>query len=100
MAENKHLEKISAKMNRDMYQTQVQNKNLSNEKQEAIREKFVAKNAVSALTREIEWLQKQTVVELSSIDSLIRDRDKMIKDIEKVEIDLDFQNLTKIENIL
>ena len=45
----------------------------------------MAKNAVSALTREIEWLQKQTVVELSSIDSLIRDRDKMIKDIEKVE---------------
>lgn len=45
----------------------------------------MAKNAVSALTREIEWLQKQTVVELSSIDGLVRDRDKMIKDIESVE---------------
>jgi hypothetical protein len=33
-------------------------KNLSNDKHEAINEKNVAKNAVSALTREIEWLQK------------------------------------------
>jgi len=37
------------------------------------------------LTREIEWLQKQTMTELQSIDGLVRDRDKMIKDIEKVE---------------
>ena len=61
------------------------NKNLTYEKLEAVQEKNVAKNAVSALTREIEWLQKQTVVELSSIDGLVRDRDKMIKDIESVE---------------
>jgi len=40
---------------------------------------------VSALTREIEWLQKQTMSELQNIDGLVRDRDKMIKDIEKVE---------------
>ncbi len=50
-----------------------------------MQEKFIAMNAVSALKREIEWLQKQTFVELSNIDGLVRDRDKMIKDIEQVE---------------
>jgi len=55
------------------------------ERNEAVDEKNVAKNAVSALTREIEWLQKQTMAELQNIDGLVRDRDKMIKDIEKVE---------------
>jgi len=55
------------------------------ERNDAVDEKNVAKNAVSALTREIEWLQKQTMAELQNIDGLVRDRDKMIKDIEKVE---------------
>ena len=58
---------------------------LTFDKNEAVNEKNVAKNAVSALTREIEWLQKQTMAELQNIDGLVRDRDKMIKDIEKVE---------------
>jgi hypothetical protein len=58
MAENKRFEKESKKAVRDLLQIQVQNKNINNEKMEAIREKFVSKNAVSALTREIEWLQK------------------------------------------
>jgi hypothetical protein len=31
---------------------------LSKDKQEAMQEKFIAMNAVSALKREIEWLQK------------------------------------------
>jgi hypothetical protein len=42
----------------------LDNKNLTNDKLEAINEKNVAKNAVSALKREIEWLQKQTISEL------------------------------------
>jgi len=65
----------------------VQKKNCEVAKNEAIKEKTVAKNAVSALTREIEWLQKQTVIELGSIDALIRDRDKMLKNIELVEVE-------------
>jgi len=65
----------------------VQKKNCEAAKNEAIQDKMVAKNAVSALTREIEWLQKQTLGELGSIDALIRDRDKMLKDIELVEIE-------------
>jgi len=65
----------------------VQKKNCEAAKNEAIQEKMVARNAVSALTREIEWLQKQTLGELSSIDALIRDRDKMLKGIELVEVE-------------
>jgi seryl-tRNA synthetase len=66
-------------------QIELQKKNCEAAKNEAIQEKMVAKNAVSALTREIEWLQRQTVAELGNIDGLIRDRDKMLKDIELVE---------------
>ena len=65
----------------------MQKKNCEAAKNEAIQEKMVARNAVSALTREIEWLQKQTLGELSSIDALIRDRDKMLKGIELVEVE-------------
>lgn len=83
--ENKRLQNLSAKNERSYNQIEVQNKNCIADKMEAIRDKFVAKNAVSALTREIEWLQKQTVAELGNIDGLIRDRDKMVKDIELVE---------------
>jgi hypothetical protein len=43
----------------------------------AVNEKTVAKNAVSALTREIEWLRKQTEQEQSNIFSLVRDREMM-----------------------
>jgi len=70
------------------------------ERNDAVDEKNVAKNAVSALTREIEWLQKQTMAELQNIDGLVRDRDKMIKDIEKVEAENQFnkQNNAMLEN--
>ncbi len=60
-------------------------KTLTAEKYDAVNEKNVAYNAVQALKREIEWLQKQTINELQSIDGLVRDRDKMLKDIDKVD---------------
>jgi chromosome segregation ATPase len=44
-------------------------------KNEALMEKDAAKNAVSALTREVEWLRKQTDVEKADIMKLVRDRD-------------------------
>jgi chromosome segregation ATPase len=47
-------------------------------RQEAEEEKDAAKSAVTALTREVEWLRKQTDLEKSDIMKLVRDRD-MIK---------------------
>jgi hypothetical protein len=40
---------------------------------------------VSALTREIEWVNKETAKEQNNIHSLIRDRDMMKKNLAKVE---------------
>ena len=51
---------------------------LDEKRVEAEAEKDAAKNAVIALTREVEWLRKQTDVEKSDIMKLVRDRD-MIK---------------------
>ena len=42
-------------------------------------------NAVSALTREIEWVNKQTDKEQQNIHNLIRERDMMKKGLAKVE---------------
>ena len=86
-AANSRYEKVLEKKEREMDKLHYSIKIITNEKLDAVNEKTVAKNAVSALTREIEWLQKATVQELSNIDGLVRDRDKMIKDIEKVESD-------------
>jgi len=40
---------------------------------------------VSALTREIEWLRKQTESEEANIMSLVRDRNMMKKSLDNVE---------------
>lgn len=48
-------------------------------------EKTVAKNAVSALTREIEWLRKETEHEQTNIMNLVRDRDMAKKGLSMVE---------------
>lgn len=58
---------------------------LADAKLEAENEKIVAKNAVSALTREIEWLRKETEAEYSNIMSLVRDRDMMKKSISTLD---------------
>ena len=42
-------------------------------------------NAVNALTREIEWLRKQTEVEQQGIMKLIRDRNMLKKNLTKIE---------------
>lgn len=60
---------------------------MTNEKIEAINEKNITKASVNALTREIEYLRKQTDSEKSNIVNLIRDRDMMKKNIMKAEDD-------------
>lgn len=57
------------------------------EKDQAEKQKLIAKAGVNALTREIEHLRKQTENEKTSILNLIRDRDMMQKYIKKAEIE-------------
>jgi septal ring factor EnvC (AmiA/AmiB activator) len=58
---------------------------VTREKKEAEHEKSITKAGVNALTREIEYLRKQTDNEKTNILNLIRDRDMMSKYIRKAE---------------
>lgn len=58
---------------------------IESSKDQAMSDKMVATNAVSALTREIEWVNKETAKEQNNIHNLIRDRDMMKKSLAKVE---------------
>lgn len=60
---------------------------MARERQEAIHEKNITKAGVNALTREIEYLRKQTEQEEKNIYGLVRDRDVMKKGILKAEED-------------
>jgi chromosome segregation ATPase len=82
---NSKLDKDNNKLDRYCKGLELDKRRMAEDKLNAINEKTVAKNAVSALTREIEWLNKQTETELNNIISLVRDRDKMKKDLQKVE---------------
>jgi len=84
-AHNSKLDKDNNKLDRYCKGLELDKRRMAEDKLNAINEKTVAKNAVSALTREIEWLNKQTETELNNIISLVRDRDKMKKDLQKVE---------------
>ena len=68
---------------------------MTNERFEAISEKETAKAAVSALTREVEWLRKQTDVEKSDLMKLVRDRDMMKKTLHQVS-DTNIKNRNEI----
>jgi hypothetical protein len=61
------------------------NNGLETQREGAYHDKMVATNAVSALTREIEWINKQTDKEQQNIHNLIRERDMMKKNLAKVE---------------
>jgi len=55
---NKLLEKDGKKLDRHNKALDLDKRRLAEDKLNAIYEKTVAKNAVSSLTREIEWLNK------------------------------------------
>lgn len=57
---------------------------LEKDKFDAIQEKEAAKSAVSALTREVEWLRRQTDNEKSDIMKLVRDRDVIKRTLHQV----------------
>jgi len=58
IATNKTIEKDSSKLDRNNKALDLDKRRLAEDKLNAINEKTVAKNAVSSLTREIEWLNK------------------------------------------
>lgn len=57
---------------------------LEQEKFDAVQDKEAAKSAVSALTREVEWLRRQTDNEKSDIMKLVRDRDVIKRTLHQV----------------
>ena len=83
-----------AKIEREMKGVAQKSNIFESGREAAINEKIVATNAVSALTREIEWVNKQTDKEQQNIHNLIRERDMMKKNLSKVE---DINNKNKDE---
>jgi len=81
----RQLEKIIGKGERDQKNLDAKNNTLESQREQALNEKMIATNAVSALTREIEWINKQTDKEQQNIHNLIRERDMMKKNLGKVE---------------
>jgi chromosome segregation ATPase len=81
----RQLEKIIGKGERDQKNLDAKNNTLDGQREQALNEKMIATNAVSALTREIEWINKQTDKEQQNIHNLIRERDMMKKNLGKVE---------------
>ena len=81
----RQLEKVIGKLEREMKNVEAKNNSLESGRDQALNEKMIATNAVSALTREIEWINKQTDKEQQNIHNLIRERDMMKKNLGKVE---------------
>jgi len=68
---------------------------ITREKKDAEHDKDITISGVNALTREIEYLRKQTDNEKTNILNLIRDRDMMSKYIKKAE-DENYKNKDEI----
>lgn len=85
IAKIRQLDKEVQKLEREMKNLLSKNNGLESQREQAFNEKMVCTNAVSALTREIEWINKQTDKEQQNIHNLIRERDMMKKNLAKVE---------------
>ena len=88
---NKDLNRINNGLNNDKDR-------VTREKKQAESEKSVTIQGVNALTREIEYLRKQTDNEKTNILNLIRDRDMMSKYIKKAEEE-NFKNKDTISGL-
>jgi len=91
----KNLEKENKDLKRTNKQLVNDKERLNRQRNEAIADKNLTKTGVNALTREIEYLRKQTENENANIISLIRDRDMMKKNIQKAE-DTNAENKNEI----
>ena len=81
----RNAEREAKRTDRENKQLELEKKRMAEGKGAAVAEKAAAMNAVQALTREIEWLRKQTEVEQQGIMKLIRDRNMLKKNLTKIE---------------
>ena len=79
------LEKKNKELSRTNNQLLNDKDRVTREKREAETEKNITKNGVNALTREIEYLRRDTEQDKKRIIDLIRFRDMMSKAIKKAE---------------
>ena len=77
-------EREAKRTDRGNKQLELEKKRLAEGKAAAVAEKAAAMNAVQALTREIEWLRKQTEIEQQGLMKLVRDRDMLKKNLAKI----------------
>ena len=85
IAKNRELEKYLKTLQRRNNDLQTEKDRMAGLKMEAEREKNITKNGVNALTREIEYLRRDTEQDKKKIIDLIRFRDMMSKAIKKAE---------------
>lgn len=81
----KTMDKDQNKITKENRDLEKQKTRFAEQRLTALNEKTVAKNAVSALTREIEYLKKETEHEQANIMNLVRDRDNMKKSLQNVD---------------
>jgi chromosome segregation ATPase len=80
----RNAEREAKRTDRGNKQLELEKKRLAEGKAAAVTEKAAAMNAVQALTREIEWLRKQTEIEQQGLMKLVRDRDMLKKNLAKI----------------
>ena len=80
----RNAEREAKRTDRANKQLELEKKRLGEGKAAAVAEKAAAMNAVQALTREIEWLRKQTEIEQQGLMKLVRDRDMLKKNLAKI----------------
>lgn len=81
----KDLEKKHGKANKERNQYKVERDRLANQKEEAEEQKELAKNAVMALTREIEALRKHAETGQKDIDNLRREQQNVDKNLDQTK---------------
>jgi chromosome segregation ATPase len=91
----RQLEKDNAMFNRKNNTLLNEKDRLAKEKLEVQNEKNITRAGVNALTREIEYLRKQSEMGEIKVANLIKDKDKMTENIQKVEKDNE-DNKTKL----
>lgn len=92
--ENRRIEKENKRGKRLNKEIEAENKRLVDAKFQAIQEKTVATNSVSALTREIEWLRKTADEDRSKLEGLENKKEKF-----KQSLDLIAKKIQDMEEV-
>lgn len=92
--ESRRIEKENKRGKRLNKEVEAENKRLVDAKFQAIQEKTVATNSVSALTREIEWLRKTADEDRSKLEGLENKKEKF-----KQSLDLIAKKIQDMEEV-